>query len=335
MKRACPVSIPVIASLALVSSIGCAGSLSSGEGMLAVRSKHATIYSNVSEQNYLATMTSFEYARASLASSFFPAVDLGEVDLLVVEEADYGAIFGYQDRLGAVMPKAPGGGKIGENGLIVMTPDAGGGRMNELLTHLFIHKKSPGAPLWFHEGFSAWASSLQYKEGDGGQRVACFNRAGGGKEPTVKLSELVAMPWDKYNGESKKWYRYTARTLIDFIINGEEGKHREKMGPFVGSLFEGKDTTAVLAETFPGTDLDALTGKVTEHGNAVQHQDVRGLCPLGFPIPPEKAPDTGERKVEPAPAAEIQKLVGGLKKLPGLDGYAPWFPPEVVARAGG
>jgi hypothetical protein len=36
-----------------------------------------------------------------------------------------------------------------------------------------------------------------------------------------------------------------------------------------------------------------------------------------------------------APPADIKAVLDALKKLPRLDGYPAWYPPDVTAKVGG
>jgi hypothetical protein len=203
---------------------------------------------------------------------------------------------------------------------------------------MFIHRVMPKAPLWFHEGFAAYARTVDYREG-GGQRMACFGTPTGSPSSYVELKELVEMPWEKYNTGVKGWYKHTARSLIDFVIHADGGKDLTKIETLIDAVGAGKAGGEPLLAVYSGQTLDALNPKVVGHGNDVaamaeSKTQARGMCPLAFGVPPELAPDTSERKLEPVPAEDIKALNAGLMKLPGREGgYAPWFPAEVVAGA--
>jgi hypothetical protein len=62
---------------------------------------------------------------------------------------------------------------------------------------------------------------------------------------------------------------------------------------------------------------------------------VRGECPLPFIIPPEKTADDGEYQVAPANPQDIQVALAALRRLPRRQGFPPWFPEEILARAEG
>lgn len=322
--------------LAAALGAGCAGAgLSSPEGWSVVRTRHFNFHTTTDEHRYAPTLTALEYSYASLSSSFFKNVELGQVDVLYVDSSeDFKGLFG-QKRDTAALPTVPGGARIGKDGLVVMTSDREGNKSAEALAHLFIHKMMPAAPLWFHEGFAAYVRNLQYKEG-GGQRVACFGYPGGKPESYVPLGELFTIGWDQYDEGPRSWYKGTARTLIDFVMHGADGALVEKMPGIIEALLAGRPSADVIvAELGPLAELDP---KIVDHGNSAAHAgrsgaQVRGLCPIGFPIPDDRAPDLGTRKAEPVPAADMEALVAGLRRLPRLEeGYPEWFPPEVLPK---
>lgn len=330
-------SLLVVLGTAL--SVGCAHpGIGSAEGWNAIKTKHFTMYAGGGER-FDATLTALEYSHAALSSSpFFKDTKMDPIEVLFVNPQDMDELFGLR-RSGAAVAAVPGGGKLGQAGLIVVDNDPEGDHATEMLTHLFIHKRWPKAPLWFHEGFSLFTRSVMYQEGDG-KRVGCFGKPSATVEAFVPLSKLLAMSWDDYDGnEARGWYKRTAGTIIDFIIFADGGKYfQEKMGAVVDALNAGKGGPDVMAAAFPGPLAD-MDSKIVEHGNTVAHQGpaIRGICPLGIPIPEEKAPDNVEAaKSEPLPAADMKALMDGLQKLPRRsDGYPPWFPAEVAVRAGG
>ncbi len=331
---------------------GCIAGLNNPEGWNTVESKHFKLYASDTHL-YQQTLVSFEYAYATLSSSFiFQNTDLGKVDILFLQQDDFGQLLGFRRR-GLVIPSVPGGGKIGQNGLIVAKADTSGGSgsggadqnvatplqsaSTQLLAHLFIHKVLPKAPLWFHEGFAAYADGATYKEG-GGKRFACFGDPSGSGDPYLPVGELLTASWDDYDQKHKSWYRHTAEMMIDFTIHAENGRFLPVMGPLLDGFAAGKDSTSLVSGAFPGLSIDQLNARVIEHGNEVAHQTgggkkARGLCPIGFPIPPDKAPDIAEHESTPTPGLDMTPLLEGVKKLPSRDdGFPPWLPPEIIAR---
>jgi hypothetical protein len=206
----------------------------------------------------------------------------------------------------------------------------------EALTHIFIDRVLPTAPLWFHEGFSAYASMAEYKEGEG-KRFACFGTPGASESRFIPLDKVFGMSWDEYDGdEARSWYKNSSRMLIDFAMHGDNGKHQPAMGVIVEGILAGQDTAAIIKKGFASMDLKQLSERVTSHGMDVinQPRTIRGICPIAFPIPPDKVADIGDKPLEAADPADIRSLIAAFKTLPRLsDGYPGWYPEEIIARA--
>jgi hypothetical protein len=321
-------------------TVGCAhGGIGNPEGWSLMQSQHFNVYVGA-PRHATTALAGLEYAYASLSSSFFRGVDLPKVDVMFLEEDDFGDLLGFR-RNELVLPKLPSTTtSVGANGLIVLKDVQTDQSGAEALAHLFIEKKFPHAPLWFHEGFASYARTVEYHQGDG-KRAACFGVTRGGTDPLLPLAKVGAMSWDDYDGdEARSWYKYTGRTLIDYILHGDEGHNIEKITPFVSAVAAGKSLEGAVSAAFPGQSLQAMDKKLGEHSADVAYQmqnesKVRGLCPLPFAIPEDKAADQGERKMSPAPAADIKAVLETLKKLPRLDGYPAWYPPEVLSKVGG
>src|SRR5262245_22042165 len=172
----------VVAAFAATVSLGCAhGNLNSPAGWTAIESKHFTVYAP--DTNFYApTLVSLEYSYASVGSSFFfKNTDVGKVDVLFLDDEEFVALMGAR-RHAAVLEKVPGDGKIAQRGLIITKADPDGHYGAHMLAHLYLRKLVPAAPLWFHEGFASYLGTLEYQEGEGGMRMACFGKPSGGSE---------------------------------------------------------------------------------------------------------------------------------------------------------
>jgi hypothetical protein len=320
-------------------AVGCAhGGIGNPEGWSLMQSQHFNVYVGA-PRHATTALAGLEYSYAVLSSSFFRGVDLPKVDVMFLEEADFGDLLGFR-RSELVLAHLPSSAtSVGANGLIVLQDVQTDQSGTEALTHLFIEKKFPHAPLWFHEGFSSYARTAEYHHGDG-KNAACFGVLRGGIDPLLPLDKVAAMSWDDYDGdEARSWFKYTGRTLIDYILHGDEGHNIEKITPFVAAVAEGKPLQGAVAAAFPGQSLQAIDKKLGEHSADVSYQlknesKVRGLCPLPFVIPNDRAADQGERKMGVAPPADVRAVLETLKKLPRLDGYPAWYPAEVLAKVG-
>jgi hypothetical protein len=173
--------------------------------------------------------------------------------------------------------------------------------------------------------------------GGKGRQIACFGRPGGGREALIPIKDLFATDWDQYDEGPRGWLRHTAGVLMDFIIFGENARYRGRFDQLVAGVIEGKPGPTLFAAVFPEVlPLDSWNTKISAHDRELQYlagTPVRGLCPLGFEIPPEKRADPDQREVLPAPPDQIAALLDAIKKLPRRDdGYPAWYPSEVIAR---
>jgi hypothetical protein len=314
---------------------GCAhGGIGNPEGWSVVKSKHFTIYAGTPRNTQL-DLRSLELAYAAFKSGLFKHVDMN-VDVVFLEDTDFPEVVGFRRKYMS-LAKVPGGGPIGASGLLILKDDPGGNSEAEGLAHLFIDKAFPKAPLWFHEGFSSYARTVMVMTNSEGKRGGCFGKVEGGQDTLMPLEKLLGLSWDDTDGdEARSWYTYTARTLIDYIIHGEDGKNRERMGWLASAVSDGKSSQEAFAAAFPNVAPSAMDKKLGAHAADAAFQSknnsaaVRGLCPWGVEIKDENAPDEGDPKIEPAPAAAIKAVLEAVKKLPRLDGYPPWYPADKI-----
>lgn len=359
MKRTC-LSFLVLAG-ALAAGCGHTGT-NSAEGWNLAKSKRFEMYTATTSK-HIEALNGLEYHYASLSSSFFKNSDVGTVEVLFLEDDDFKEMFGDRRDFAAIA-KVPGGGKIGQNGLLVVNElpagesgdskgssegERGGSQrrgddsLAEALTHLFIHRSFPKAPLWFHEGFSAYARGAEFKEGDNNERIACFGYPGDEKVTFLPLEKMFSLSWDEYDsGDARSWYKHTARVLIDYTIHGDGGKNQPALEKLIVGVVDGKPGADIMSDAYPGRAIGELTKAVHGHGaevasHASSQTEKRGLCPIGFPVPAEKAPDIRDSvEPTPVPAADMKALFEGLRKLPKReDGYPAWFPAEVIAQSDG
>jgi hypothetical protein len=326
----------VLSAVGLAAGAGCAsGGIGNPEGWSTLKSSHFTVYVGT-PRHAEATLTGLEYTYSALHSSFFKTGQPENIDVLFLEDEDYPEVVGFK-RPSVALATVPGPGPIGKNGLLVLKNDPSGDSGAEALTHIFIDKRFTKAPLFFHEGFAAYARTVEYQEGEG-RRFACFGSTRGSEEPFMPLEKFLAVTWDDYDGDDARgWYKYTGKMLIDYIFHSQGGKNMSRMSPLVHAIADGKAAPEVIADAFPNVALSVITKQIQGHGADVSYQNksdtkARGLCPLPFPIPDENKADDRDRKTEPAPAASIKALLEALEKLPRREGYPPWYPADVIAR---
>ena len=335
---------------------GCAGL----DGWKQVQTRNITLYSNTTQ--YQETLRQLENVYAGLSASFFKGKEIGRVDVLFLDDTDFISYFG-NFRKGAALPMVPGEGNIGKTGLLVLRPhaqatnpsvatdgtaastfNAGTGAQNnaagtsakEMLTHIFIQRAMPQVPLWFHEGFAAYVSTSEVRGGNG-QSFGCFGFPLAA-QGMMSVASLHNATFDQYaKTDHRAWFQGTAMTLIDFVMHGDENKHRGAMGPMVNGLAAGKPSEEVVAAAFDGADAKAIDEKLQVHRQNVSQvvtsgAPVRGQCPFGVMIPPGASPDESAPKVSDVPAATMEILFRALSALPAKDEYPPYYPPELIAK---
>jgi hypothetical protein len=330
----------VILGGALALAAGCAhGQIGNPEGWSLMQSKHFNVYLGA-PRHATAALAGLEYAYAGLSSSFFRGTELPKTDVLFLEEDEFSSVVGFLRHWVALAKLPSTATTIGADGLLIMRDTGNDHAGAQALAHLFIEKKFPHAALWFHEGFASYVRTVEYHGSGGNVSAACFGVPSGKQDTLLPLEKVANMSWEDYDGdEARSWYSFTNRTLIDYILHGDEGKNREKIGPFVNAMAAGDPLPTCLKTIFPGVSLAALDKKLGEHAADVNYHlqnatKWRGLCPLPFQILPDHQADQGERKISPASAADIKAVLDAIKKLPKLDGYPPWYPPDVIAKVG-
>jgi hypothetical protein len=323
--------------LAALTAGGCAhGGIGSASGWSVVQSKHFSLYTLYPRDTQL-LLRELELAYTSLGSTFFKAAQLPHIDVLVFTDETFGEVMGFH-RGAVALARAPGGGAIGKDGLLITRDDKAPVALAEALAHLFIDKTFAGAPLWFHEGFAGYVRTVQYRYGGGGQ-MACFGLPPREKEPLVPLRKLIAMSWDDYDGdEGRNWYRFTSRLVIDYILHAAEGKNAGRLRLLIDAVGAGKPSAESLEAAFPSVALEVLDRKLSEHAADLSYKmsgDVppRGLCPLPAAIAADRAVDESPPQISPAPADQLAALFQAVLRLPRRQGYPPWYPADVVGRA--
>jgi len=332
------------------------------QGWSAVNTDHFTVYT-AGTSNHEDVIRALENGYSGFASSPLfkgAAAGVGKVEVVFLDDPDFFELMGNR-RWGAAIAKMPGDGKIGKNGALVLRPytlrtmgtdlslesslketgdaesNTGGRAALEMLAHLFIHKAFPKAPLWFHEGLSAYLSTMELRGDTTGQVISCLGYV---RYPSAYLG-LTKMREITFNQvatpEVRGFFRATAYTFIDYILHGDNNAHRGKMGALLGGIAAGDSSQAIIESTFSGTPLDVLDESVKSHRNNIMAAwstptKARDLCPIGFPVPAEWKPADviTQTKVDADPA-DIEAVFRALKALPALDEFPPYFPPEVTA----
>jgi hypothetical protein len=351
---------------AAVVALGFCLTLASGcatyEGWSAVKTEHFTLYT-AGISNHQDVIRALENGYSGFAASPFfksSAASVGKIDVLFMDDQDFLDLMG-QRRSGAAIAKVPGDGKIGKDGLLVLHPftlnemttdltldsdlkatgdadaNPGGRAALEMLAHLFIVKAFPKAPLWFHEGFSAYLSTMELRSDDKGQVLSCmgFVRS---SDAYLGLSKMWELSFSQVaTAEVRGFFRATAYTFIDYILHGDNDAHRGKMGALLGGVASGDDSQSVIKAVFDGTPLDAIDTAVKSHRNNMAavlttKTKARSQCPMGVLVPPELKPaDVITPISTEANPTDIEAVFRALGALPALDEFPPYFPLEVTA----
>jgi hypothetical protein len=123
--------------------------------------------------------------------------------------------------------------------------------------------------------------------------------------------------------------------FLDYVLHGDGGAYRDKLGPFVTALAEGKPADQVVTASFGWNDA-ALSTKLKDHVQTVKqlagNAQARGACPLGFRVVSTEAPDTAEPRKAEADQQAIQALMSAIESLPERDGYQEYYPIDVIER---
>lgn len=318
-----PVGAPtslVLASLLLAT--GCAGAWKRYE------TKHVNLYTDMSlahEQTVLA----LEYHYAIMASSFFGKIAGPKVDVLLLDDVPFRGKFGSY-RTGMTLAKSPGGQSIGSNGLIVMRLTGSTNYGSTLLSYWFLDKAAPRAPLWFHEGFGRYTGGALYMEGPQGA-AGCIGRFWSQKDDVLmSVNDFGNASWSEYADKYRGWLPYSGAVFFDWLMHADNGAHRGALGDVVNQLANGVQTSDALTQA---THL--TTAQIDEALKLHRHTWVpRGMCPLGFTIKPEALADKEAPRQQDFPPGPVDELLAALATLPDVEGYADYYPAEIVDQSG-
>jgi hypothetical protein len=312
--------------LVLAAATGCAGG-----GWTQMKTRRITAYAERPAE-YRDTMKLLEYAHSAL-STFFPKAEVGTVEVLFLHWGERAEMFGAQRR-GFVLPSVPGGGRIGQRNLIVMSEDTALTESPRLLNHLFVAAGIPGAPMWLHEMLERYFVTTSVESVQGNLR-ACFGARRRGL-PTyfvaMPLERFFAIGWKEYaNSEGGGEYASTAYLLGNFIFHGDAGAHLAKLPVIFRAAGQGTPGPQIITDNFPGMTLAQLQQRMTDFASSVSEQKKLGRCPLPIPISPDHRPDESSPVESPMAPQEIDQLIQALKRLPHGDRFPTWYPAEMVA----
>jgi hypothetical protein len=305
-------------------SLGCAGG-----GWSQMKTKRFTGYSDV-PRDHRDTLEQLELAHATLAT-FFPKAEIGPVEVLFLTAEDFLHTFGAERGGALVLPKVPGGGRLGTGNTMVLVQDIGYPASTMELSHLFLHKVVPNAPLWLHEGLAMYFAQSRVGSSDG-KWLACY----GADRQAVQiirqpLDKFFTIGWKDYASSEPGYYRGTGLLLMDFLFHGDKGAQLQKLPGVFAAAAQGAPGPQIMSVTFPGMNLEQLGQRIYDFKSSDGETRQRNLmCPLPIPVIADKLPDESSPQETPANHQEIEQLMQALKQLPRGDRMPSWYPPEIV-----
>jgi hypothetical protein len=319
---------------------------------------------------YTSTVIEHQYAQEWLETaynayrnSFFKDMKLRPLEamFLQVEPGGMGRLFRPNDDPPAswALEGMPGGGRIGKDGLIVLTERRDYRGTSKQVAYQLIGQAIPHAPLWFRVGFGQYLSEyrVHYK---GDRWMVCYGTDKGFLSPThfanpsgslavraqtmrnvpgrdilIPLDQVLEADW--YRARDKAyWFNFTAYALVSYLIHGHDGWHASRFPLLLEAFRQGKSTAEALAAAYPHLLLDELDHEVTEYVRSPRKgvfwaQNPDGLC---FRIPSGAYADKkGARS--PVAEADVQEALEDLERMPLWRKYGSWYPTDVLQAESG
>jgi hypothetical protein len=319
---------------------------------------------------YSSTFIEHEYAQEWLenayhayANSFFKDLKLRPLEamFLQVVPGSTGRIYRPNDDPPAswALEGMPGGGRIGKDGLIVLTERRDFRGASRQVAYQLIGQAIPNAPLWLRIGFGQYLSeyrilyqgnrwSVCYGTQHGFLAPSYFAAEGGmnarpqtvravpGRDVLIPLADVLDADWYEYARHSRYWFNYTAYAFVSFLIHGRDAWHASRFAVLLQALEQGKSTAEALTLAYPHLlpdELDeALSNYVRAPRRGTSWQQLHdGLC---FAIPPGTH---AAKKAAQSPVDEgdVQAALDDLKRLPLWRDYGSWYPTEVLVAESG
>ncbi|HEY0706510.1 MAG TPA: hypothetical protein VGG33_06930 [Polyangia bacterium] len=253
----------------------------------------------------------------------------------------------------------PGGGRIGRDGLIVLTDRRDTRGAARQVAYQMIHQALPNAPLWLRVGFSQYLS--EYRVHYEGERwIACYGRKHGLVPPShfidtgglgssrrtvrrvawrdilIPISDVLNADWYDYADGPQHWFNFTAYALVSYLIHGQDLWHASRFPLLLKAFAEGKSTPQALALAYPHVLFDEIDEAVAHHARTPGRGGFwearpEGLC---FPIP--SAAHAEKRPADaPVGEADVQAALDDLERMPLWRKPTNWYPTDaLVSRSG-
>jgi hypothetical protein len=273
-------------------------------GWLVATSPHFRLYSDQPRAMTTETLDELERATLVLGALAFPGVELDHerIDVVLLDE------HAQLERLFPKLKKA-GGFFVGsidttaEPHLLVLTVPIGGvlaalGELREKvmheITHLFVRRSIPRAPLWLHEGLAGYWQTIDI--GDDGIVV--------GRPPLLEpvgewpmLTDVVQSSRRIYKDDMLGFYAASWGAVHELYE-----RHRDELTRFIGALAPGKsqkEAWSAVGLTPAALDVEMRRRYVTD-------------VPLARKLPLPELPPIAPDRVEPLPAIDAELLFARL-----------------------
>ncbi len=334
-----------------------------GKGWVAHDTRNTRVYSATKIEHRYAQEW-LETAFHAYKHSFFKTVTTRPVEAMFLEAEPGGLTRFY--RPNDDPPDAwsiegmPGGGRIGKNGLIVLTERRNYRGVSEQVAYQMISQAMPNAPVWFRIGFARYLSEYRvHYRGD--KYLVCYGSwrrlvpqshfvsptpywTGGraqtttsypGRDVLLPIADVLNADWYDYADDGRRWFDFTAYALVSYLIHGRDAWHASRFNVLLDAFSAGHSTVDALATAYPHLLFDELDEEVTRYARkpsgAYWEQNPDGLC---FKIPSAKHAEKVAAK-NPVSQADVQAALDDLKRMPLWRGYGSWYPTDVLlARSG-
>jgi hypothetical protein len=318
---------------------------------------------------YSSTIVEHEYAQEWLEtayhafrSSFFKDLQLRPLEamFLQVEPGSMTRFYLPTDDppVSWALEGMPGGGRIGKDGLIVLTERRDYRGTSKQVAYQLIGQAIAQAPVWLRVGFGQYLSEyrLHYK---GDRWMVCYGTRKGflppahftntqglgsrpqtlrnvpGRDVLLPVADVLNADWYQATRDAY-WFNFTAYALVSYLIHGHDEWHASRFPLLLAALHQGKSTPEALAEAYPHILFDELDQAVSDYVRSPQRgvfweQKPDGLC---FQIPSAAYADKKPAR-SPATEADVQAALDDLKRLPLWRKYGSWYPTEVLLSQAG
>jgi hypothetical protein len=319
---------------------------------------------------YSETMIEHEYAQEWLenafhayANSFFKDLPLHRLEAMFLQAEPGGLTRFYfpndDPPVSWALEGMPGGGRIGKDGLIVLTDRRDFRGVSRQVAYQLINQAMPHAPLWLRIGFGQYLS--EYRVHYAGNRwKVCYGtwhgflspshyanlgglgarpetmRSVPGRDVLVPLADVLDADWYAAGRVGRTWFNFTAYAFVSYLIHGRDAWHASRFAVLLQAFQQGKSTADALATAYPHLLPDELDEALADYVKAPRRgvfwqERPDGVC---FPIPPgthaEKTPARS-----PIDEADVQAALDDLARMPLWREPGSWYSTDVLLSQSG